>query len=92
MPEAGETLLVTSSSTPPSEINLDLAQRISSSLHRDSALAILRRVRLVASRVDPTLLGPDDWWDDAITDAWSTDFDSLTEVSDDVSATTTTMT
>ena len=37
-------------------VNLELAQRISSSLHRDSARAILRRVRLVASRHAPTLL------------------------------------
>ena len=34
----------------PIDINLELAQRISSSLHRDSARAILWRVQLVASR------------------------------------------
>ena len=70
----------------PSDINLELAQRISSSLHRDSARAILRRLRLVPSRYDPTPIGPDDWRDEPDTDAWSTDFDSLTEVSDDESA------
>ena len=35
----------------PNAINLDLAQRISSTPHRDSAWAITRRVRLAASRV-----------------------------------------
>ena len=34
----------------PSDINLELAQRISSSLHRILARALLRRVRLAASR------------------------------------------
>ena len=37
-------------------------QRISSSIHRDSARVILRRVRLTASRDAPLSLGSDDWW------------------------------
>ena len=67
---------------------------ISSSLHCDSARAILRRGRLSARRDEPAPLGPDDWWpawDVPDTDAWSTDFDSP-EMSDDESFTTTTMT
>ena len=44
------------------DTNLELAQRISSSLHRDSAREISRRVRLAASRDASQLLGADDWW------------------------------
>ena len=42
------------------EINLDMAQRISSS--RDSARTILRRTRLAATRDAPPSLSSDDWW------------------------------
>ena len=37
--------LISTSQRTPNDINLDLAQRVSSSLRRDSARAILRRVR-----------------------------------------------
>ena len=50
--------LSTTSHRTPSDINLELAQRVSSSLHR----AIPRRVRMTASRDSSTTLGPDDWW------------------------------
>ena len=82
---------------PPTQHHLslhndrELAQRTSSSLHRDSARAILRRVRLAAPRDAPMPLGPDDWWpawDDPDLGALSTDFDSLAEMSDDDSLTT----
>ena len=49
-----------------------------------SASAILQRVRLVASRDAPA-------WGDPDPDPWPTDFDSLTELSDDETAATTTM-
>ena len=71
--------------------DLSLAQRISSSLHRDSARAMLRRVRLTAWRDASTILGPDDWWpawDDPGTDIWSTECDSLPDLSDDECLTT----
>ena len=42
----------------PSDINFDLAQRISSSRDRDSARAIPRRVRLTA-RTNPDMSGTD---------------------------------
>ena len=54
--------LKTTSLRSPSDINLELARRISSSLHRDSARAILRRVRLGAARDASLLFGSDDWW------------------------------
>ena len=41
----------------PRDINIDLAQRMSSSLHLDSACAILRRVRFAVSRDAATTLG-----------------------------------
>ena len=62
-----------------------LVQPISSSLHGDSARAILRGVRLAASTDAPLPLSPDDWWpasDDSDPDAWSTDPDSFAEMSD----------
>ena len=74
------------STTPhhaPRDINLELAQRISSSLHRDSARAILRRVHLIASRDASTTLAPDD------ADIWSTGCDYPPDLSDDESLTTT---
>ena len=43
----------TTSHRSPSDINLELAQRISSSLHRDSPRAILRGVRLTATPYSP---------------------------------------
>ena len=43
------------------DINLDLAKHISSSLHRDSTRATLRRVRLVSSRDSPPSQ-TGDWW------------------------------
>ena len=46
------------SATSTSDINLELAQRISSSLHRDSAHAILLRVRGGWLGITPTLNGP----------------------------------
>ena len=69
--------LSTTSFPTPSDSTLGLAQRISSSLHRDSARVFLRRVRMTALRDALTPLGPDDWWpawDDGDPDAWSTDF------------------
>ena len=84
----------TTSFCAPSDINLELAQRISSSLHSDSARAILRRVRLASRDANTTLL-PDDWWpawEDPDSDAWSTKCDSLPELSDDESLTTTRVT
>ena len=83
--------LSTTSLRTPSDIKLELAQRISPSLHRDSARAMLRRVRLVASRDAQMPLGPDDWWpawDDPDSDAWSSECDSLPEMSDDECLTT----
>ena len=53
------------SSTPPctsSDINFDLAQPISSSLHRDSVRANLRRVRLAASRDGRLVASEADGW------------------------------
>ena len=72
--------LRTTSLRTPSDRNLELAQRISAALHRDSARAILRRSRLAASREAPTPLSVDP---DPV--AWSTGFDSLTEICDDES-------
>ena len=85
--------LSTNSLRTPTDINLELAQRISSSLHREFVCAILGRVRLVLSRDAPTPLGLDDWcpaWDDPDPDGGSADFDSLTERSDESGTTTTT--
>ena len=78
MQEAGRTQLATwapgslTDSVPPlsahhATLNLELAQRISSSLCHDSARAILRRVRLAATRDALPSLGSNDLapaWDD----------------------------
>ena len=45
----------------PSDINLELAQRISSSLHRDSTRSMLRRARMVASGDHAPFPETDDW-------------------------------
>ena len=76
--------LSTTSHRTPSDINLELGQRISSSLHCDSARAHLRRVRLTASRDASTT--PDDPWpamDDPGSDTWSTECDSPPDLSDE---------
>ena len=61
--DSARTQVTCISHRTPSDINLlDLAQRCSSSLHGDSARAILRRVRRVASRDSPTSPDTDQWW------------------------------
>ena len=95
IPPTQQHLSLSLSLCTPSDIDFELAQRISSSLHRDSAGAILRCVRLVASRDVPPPLGPHDgWpaWDDPDLDAWSTDLGSPAEMIEDESVTTTTTT
>ena len=71
------------------EINLELAQRISSSLHCDYVFAILRRVRLAASRDASLLLGSDEWWDPGC-DEWTSDSESHTVSDTETPAMTTT--
>ena len=58
----------------PSDVNLELAQLIPSSLHRDSARAFVRRVRLFA-------MGSDAWWP-----AWAARWPDHDEDTDDTMA------
>ena len=86
---------------PPSAHRATLTSNwLSASLRHSTVtprVPILRRVRLAAARNAPVPLGPDDWWPawhDPSPDAWSTDYDSLAETSDDgsLSAAMTTLT
>ena len=46
----------------PSDVNLELVQRISASLHRDSARATFALCPLGSHDGRPPLAGSDDWW------------------------------
>ena len=68
----------------PSDINRELAQRVSPLLHRDSARAILRQDRLLPTRDALHSPETDDWWaawDDPGPDEWAESLPD-TEMSD----------